>query len=308
MTVRISSVALARAASGHLAVLSAPEAVVSAPEAVVSAPEAVESAAEAVVSAAEAVVSAPEAGGGNEEELAETAAEELLETAADVQAAAPAPAAAVRTLQGHTGAVLSVHVSPDGQHVVSGSDDKTVRIWSMADGSAVRTLQGHTGMVHSVHVSPDGQHVVSGSVDKTVRISSVALARAASGHLPSSAAASSSTGVDADVVVKGERTREQRDTEGRKRAIDLDEPAARRQRREPRSLDDVDGLAELLRGLPEEVQSAAFAWCVEMDCISVGLIFEAEQEDAFVEALSLNPHGVVAMAIRKRLAKARGAT
>ena len=78
--------------------------------------------------------------------------------------------AAVRTLEGHTNGVYSVAVSPDGQHIVSGSWDNTVRVWRLADGAAVRTLEGHTSIVFSVAVSPDGQHIVSGLEDKTVRV------------------------------------------------------------------------------------------------------------------------------------------
>ena len=82
--------------------------------------------------------------------------------------AAAAGAAGERVLKGHASWVSSVTVTPDGKHVVSGSGDKTVRIWSMADGSLVRELKGHTGTVRSVAVSPDGKHVVSGSGDMTV--------------------------------------------------------------------------------------------------------------------------------------------
>ena len=64
-------------------------------------------------------------------------------------------------------------VTPDGKHVVSGSGDKTVRIWSLESGQLVRQLDGHTDRVYSVCVTPDGKHVVSGSYDKTVRIWSV---------------------------------------------------------------------------------------------------------------------------------------
>ena len=45
-------------------------------------------------------------------------------------------------LKGHTRLVRSVALSPDGKHVVSGLADKTVCIWSMADGSLVRELKG----------------------------------------------------------------------------------------------------------------------------------------------------------------------
>ena len=41
---------------------------------------------------------------------------------------------AVRTLTGHTDWVNAVAVSPDGQWIVSGSNDNTVRIWQFSDG------------------------------------------------------------------------------------------------------------------------------------------------------------------------------
>jgi WD40 repeat protein len=35
-------------------------------------------------------------------------------------------------LEGHTSVVTSVSVSPDGKQVVSGSDDKTLRVWDLS--------------------------------------------------------------------------------------------------------------------------------------------------------------------------------
>ena len=74
------------------------------------------------------------------------------------------------TLQGHTDSVYSVCVTPDGLHVVTGSEDKTARVWLLADGAHVRTLEGHTESVLSVCVTADGQRVVTGSYDKTARV------------------------------------------------------------------------------------------------------------------------------------------
>jgi WD40 repeat protein len=45
---------------------------------------------------------------------------------------------------GHTDWVVSVSFSPDGRLLASGSEDKTIKLWRVADGSLVRTLTGHT--------------------------------------------------------------------------------------------------------------------------------------------------------------------
>ena len=41
------------------------------------------------------------------------------------------------TLRGHSSWVRSVAYSPDGKHVVSGSDDQTVQVWNAATGTEV---------------------------------------------------------------------------------------------------------------------------------------------------------------------------
>ena len=78
-----------------------------------------------------------------------------------------APPAA--TLGGHTDVVTSLALTPDGRQAVSGSADKTLRVWELATGRCIRTLHGHTGWVTSVAITSDGRYVVSGSNDKTIR-------------------------------------------------------------------------------------------------------------------------------------------
>src|SRR5258706_521878 len=72
---------------------------------------------------------------------------------------------------GHAESIWSVCYSPDGTRVVSGSSDKTIRIWDAESGTVIgEPLTGHTGGVNSVAYSPDGRHIVSGSSDNTIRI------------------------------------------------------------------------------------------------------------------------------------------
>lgn len=76
----------------------------------------------------------------------------------------------LRTLTGHTNWVFSIAISPDGQTLVSGSADKTIKIWHLPTGTLLNTLIGHSEWVRSVAISPDGQMIVSGSDDHSIKI------------------------------------------------------------------------------------------------------------------------------------------
>lgn len=95
---------------------------------------------------------------------------------------------------GHRAEVTDVDISPDGNTLISSSQDGTVRLWDVASGQEIqwdretgaqvlvseelvadtRAMVGHNGDVDSVAFSPDGRLAVSGSKDFTAIIWDVA--------------------------------------------------------------------------------------------------------------------------------------
>jgi WD40 repeat protein len=80
-----------------------------------------------------------------------------------------------QTFEGsHGDLITSIAVSPDGHQVVTGSWDRTLRLWDIAKKRSVATFEGHTDRVYAVAFSPDGTRIVSASGDSTLRIWNVA--------------------------------------------------------------------------------------------------------------------------------------
>ena len=71
---------------------------------------------------------------------------------------------------GHSAPVRCVAISQDGQFLISGGDDRIVKIWNIHEGEELYTLTGHSESVTSVAISPDGETFASGSVDKTIKL------------------------------------------------------------------------------------------------------------------------------------------
>jgi WD40 repeat protein len=96
-----------------------------------------------------------------------------------------------KPLKGHNSNVRSVAYSPDGRHIISGSSDKSIRIWDAETGAVVNNpIKGHTDEVWSVAYSPDGRRIISGSDDRTIRIwdaeTGAAVGKPLEGHTASS--------------------------------------------------------------------------------------------------------------------------
>jgi WD40 repeat protein len=75
-----------------------------------------------------------------------------------------------RVLGGHEAEVRCVAVTPDGQLVLTGSNDHTAIVWESATGKVLSTFRGHTANVTCAAFSIDGRYAITGSEDETVRI------------------------------------------------------------------------------------------------------------------------------------------
>lgn len=87
--------------------------------------------------------------------------------------------------EGHTDTVTEVIFSPDGNLLVSGSKDKTIRIWDVKTGVEINQLEGHSNSITDLAFSPSGNYLASGSSDGTVRLWDVETFRSDLGHSPS---------------------------------------------------------------------------------------------------------------------------
>ncbi|KAK6215747.1 vegetative incompatibility protein HET-E-1 [Colletotrichum tabaci] len=76
----------------------------------------------------------------------------------------------LKTLLGHTEAVLSVSFSRAGKRLASASSDGTIKLWDTTTYRLLWTLAGHKGAVNSVIFSADGTTVASASDDWTVKV------------------------------------------------------------------------------------------------------------------------------------------
>jgi WD40 repeat protein len=64
--------------------------------------------------------------------------------------------------------VFALAITKDGE-LVSGSGDKTIKVWDIESGRELRSLEGHTGVVYGLAMTED-DHLISHSNDGIIRV------------------------------------------------------------------------------------------------------------------------------------------
>jgi tRNA A-37 threonylcarbamoyl transferase component Bud32 len=84
-------------------------------------------------------------------------------------AATPAPAGEIRRLEGHTGFAPCVVFLPSGRQALSGSRDRTIRLWDVDTGQELARLESHRMPISGLAVSADGRRLLSSAVGAVQR-------------------------------------------------------------------------------------------------------------------------------------------
>jgi len=67
----------------------------------------------------------------------------------------------------HTAAIWSIAIDSSERYLVTGSYDKTIKVWDLQSGRLLKTLRppigsGDEGKIYAVAISPDGRYVAAG--------------------------------------------------------------------------------------------------------------------------------------------------
>ena len=81
----------------------------------------------------------------------------------------------IRTMEGHTGEVMTVAGTDDGRFAISaGGDyvkkDFTLKLWDLETSKCIRRMEGHTENIYSAVVTKDSKFAISGGADKTIKL------------------------------------------------------------------------------------------------------------------------------------------
>ncbi|TAE59283.1 MAG: WD40 repeat domain-containing protein [Nostocales cyanobacterium] len=76
----------------------------------------------------------------------------------------------IYTLKAHSHIVNSLVMTANSKYLISGSQDKNIKVWKLATGELIHTLKSHQSGVYTLALSPNEQIIASGSADKTIKL------------------------------------------------------------------------------------------------------------------------------------------
>ena len=71
---------------------------------------------------------------------------------------------------GHEAVVKTAAFTPDNKYLLTGSRDKTIKLWEVATGREVKSYKSHLHTVNGLDISRNGKMFVSSSADKTAKV------------------------------------------------------------------------------------------------------------------------------------------
>jgi len=74
------------------------------------------------------------------------------------------------TVRGHSSVAYCVMFDKSGSYIITGSDDRLVKIWAVATGLLKSTCRGHDAEISDLSVSCDNSMFASSSVDSAIRV------------------------------------------------------------------------------------------------------------------------------------------
>ena len=69
---------------------------------------------------------------------------------------------------GHTSGILCEAITCGGTHAVTGSEDKTIRVWNINKKRQISVLEGHMSAITSVATTQ--KYILSASADSSLRV------------------------------------------------------------------------------------------------------------------------------------------
>ena len=70
----------------------------------------------------------------------------------------------------HSDYVRTVAITDNNKYVLSGSDDKLIVVWNLAEKKKEFSLEGHRNYVYSIRFTPDYKYLISASRDETLKL------------------------------------------------------------------------------------------------------------------------------------------